>query len=59
MTRLDGDRLVIAKIDGKYWMYWGEQFVNVATSDDLVNWTPMVDENGELLKVMETRPGKF
>ena len=59
VTRLDGDRLVIAKIDGKYWMYWGEQFVNVATSDDLVNWTPMVDENGELLKVMETRPGKF
>lgn len=59
VTKLDGDRQVIAKINGKYWMYWGEKFVNVATSDDLVNWTPMLDENGELLKVMETRDGKF
>lgn len=59
VTKLDGDRQVIAKINGKYWMYWGEKFVNVATSDDLVNWTPMLDENGELLKVIEPREGKF
>lgn len=59
VTRLDGDRQVIAKINGKYWMYWGEKFVNVATSDNLVDWTPMLDENGELLKVIEPRDGKF
>ncbi len=59
VTRLDGDRQVAAKINGKYWMYWGEQFVNVATSDDLINWTPMLDRNGNLLKVMEPRTGKF
>ena len=59
VTRLDGDDQVIAKINGKYWMYWGEKFVNVATSDDLIDWTPMLDENGELLKVMEPREGKF
>lgn len=59
VTKLDGDRQVIAKINGKYWMYWGEKFVNVATSDDLVNWTPMLDENGDLLKVIEPREGKF
>lgn len=50
---------MIAKIDGKYWMYWGEKFVNVATSTDLVNWEPMLDENGEFLKVMVPRAGKF
>ena len=59
ITRLDGDRQVIAEIDGKYMMYWGEEFVNVATSDDLINWTPLLNENGDLLKVMTPREGKF
>ena len=59
VTKLVDGRQVIAKIDGKYYMYWGEKFVNVATSDDLINWTPMLDETGELLKVMTTREGKF
>lgn len=40
-------------------MYWGEKFVNLATSTDLVNWEPMLDENGEFLKVMTPREGKF
>lgn len=59
ITRVKGGKTVIAKIDGKYWMYWGERFVNVATSDNLVDWTPMLNEKGELLKVMEPRPGHF
>ena len=33
--------------------------MNVATSTDLVNWEPMLDENGEFLKVMTPRAGKF
>lgn len=59
ITKIDGDRQVIAEIDGKYMMYWGEEFVNVATSDDLIDWTPLLDENGNLLKVMTPRDGKF
>lgn len=59
VTRIDGDRQVIAKIDGKYWMYWGEKFVNVATSDNLTDWTPMLEESGDFLKVIEPREGKF
>ena len=50
---------VIAKINGKYWMYWGEHFVNVATSNDLVNWQPMLDEKGELKQSISTRKGFF
>jgi beta-1,2-mannosidase len=38
VTKLVDGKQVIAKIDGKYWMYWGEKFVNVATSTDLINW---------------------
>jgi len=59
VTKLIDGKQVIAKIDGKYWMYWGEKFVNVATSTDLVNWEPMLDENGEFLKVITPRAGKF
>lgn len=59
VTKMKGGKQVIAKINGKYWMYWGEQFVNVATSTDLINWTPMVDANGDFLKVIEPRKGYF
>lgn len=59
ITKVENGKQTIAKINGKYYMYWGEQFVNVATSDDLVNWTPMLGEDGELLQVMKTRPGYF
>jgi len=59
VTKMVNGKQVIAKIDGKYWMYWGEKFVNPATSDDLINWTPMLDENGDYLKLIEPRKGKF
>ncbi|MBQ0127035.1 MAG: hypothetical protein KBS80_03480 [Bacteroidales bacterium] len=59
VTRLDGDNLTIEKIGGKYLMYWGEDFVNPATSEDLIHWTPMLDENGELLEVIKPREGMF
>ena len=42
---MDGKQ-VIAKVNGKYLMYWGEHMVAVATSDDLINWTHW---NGEPL----------
>jgi len=59
ITKLEGDKQVIAKINGKYWMYWGEKFVNAATSDDLINWTPILDEKGEFQKLFEPRKGYF
>lgn len=59
VTKLVDGKQVIASINGKYYMYWGEKFVNVATSTDLVNWEPMLDENGDFLKVITPREGKF
>ncbi|MDR2953905.1 MAG: glycoside hydrolase family 130 protein [Prevotella sp.] len=59
ITKLVDGKQVIAKIDGKYWMYWGERFVNPATSDDLINWTPMLDEKGDFLKLIKPRNSKF
>jgi predicted GH43/DUF377 family glycosyl hydrolase len=59
ITRLDGDRQVIAKINGKYFMYWGEHAVCTAISDDLIHWIPVLDDQGELLKVIAPRKGHF
>jgi beta-1,2-mannosidase len=59
ITRLVNGRQVIAKVNGKYMMYWGEHFVNPAVSDDLVNWQPMLDEKGELLRLISPRKGYF
>lgn len=54
-----GGKQVIAKIGGKYWMYWGEAGVFAATSTNLVNWKPLVDENGDLKPLISPRQGFF
>jgi predicted GH43/DUF377 family glycosyl hydrolase len=59
LTKLAGDKQVIVKINGKYWMYWGEQHVYAATSTNLVDWKPEVDSNGELKQLFSPRPGYF
>ncbi len=59
VTEIVDGRQTIARVKGKYWMYWGEQGVNAATSDDLNSWTPVVDENGDLRPVIKPRPHFF
>ena len=34
-------KIIAHKINGKYWMYWGDQNIWAATSDDLINWAPV------------------
>ena len=38
-------RLVAAKLNGSYWMYWGENDIHAATSADLINWTPVMTDS--------------
>ncbi len=59
VTKLVDGKQVIAKINGKYWMYWGERFVNAATSDNLIDWEPMVNEKKELVYLFTPRRGHF
>ncbi len=59
ITRLEGEHQVVEEIDGKYWMYWGEDFINLAWSDNLYDWYPSVDEQGELEAIIKTRSGYF
>jgi predicted GH43/DUF377 family glycosyl hydrolase len=59
ITKMVNGKIIAPRINGKYWMYWGETFVNLAWSENGKDWYPMVDPKGELMKVMETRSYKF
>jgi beta-1,2-mannosidase len=59
VTKLSNGRLVAAKINGKYWMYWGEVQVRLATSPDLIHWTPVESSPGNPLVLLSKRPGHF
>lgn len=59
VSRVEGDRLVATKVNGRYWMYFNVPDILIATSDDLIHWTPLADANGRLVKVLSPRPGYF
>jgi beta-1,2-mannosidase len=59
VARLSGGRLIAARIKGQYWMYWGEGTVRLATSDDLIHWTPLQAPGGGLVEVLAKRRGHF
>jgi predicted GH43/DUF377 family glycosyl hydrolase len=49
VTKRVGEKLVATKINGKYWMYFGESNIYVATSENLIDWEP-VEETDESKK---------
>ncbi len=59
LTKVINGKQVIIKINGKYWLYWGEHHVYAATSFDLLNWYPVVNKNGELKELISPRNGYF
>lgn len=59
VCRLRHDRLVAAKIKDKYWMYWGEREVRLATSSDLIHWQPVEASDGKPVVVLAKRARHF
>ncbi|HXR84646.1 MAG TPA: glycoside hydrolase family 130 protein [Hanamia sp.] len=59
LTKMIGDKQVITKINGKYWLYWGEHHVYAATSSDLINWQPVLNKDGKLKELISPRKGFF
>jgi beta-1,2-mannosidase len=59
VTKLENGKLVAAKLHGKYWMYWGEVEVRLATSTDLVHWDPVEESPGHPKVLLKARPGLF
>lgn len=59
VTKVENGVQVISKVDGKYLMYWGEKMVNLATSDNLIDWVPELNVEGELKGLIYPRPNYF
>lgn len=59
LTEVHDGRLIAAKLHGKYWMYWGAGRISLATSPDLIHWTPVEDAHGDPVVVLAKRSGCF
>ena len=59
LARVEGNRVIATKVGGTHWMYFNVPDILIATSDDLIAWTPLEDMNGDLMKVLSPRPGHF
>ena len=55
-----GERNIAKRINGKYWMYFGDTDIFMATSEDLIHWEPCENsESGQLIRALKPRPGYF
>ncbi len=59
VCRIENGRFIAAKINGKYWMYWDCRDILAATSDDLIDWTPVEDGEGKLRSALAPRKRLF
>jgi predicted GH43/DUF377 family glycosyl hydrolase len=59
VTHLHNGKLVAAKINGTYWMYFGVPHIWLAHSEDFIHWTPVETHEGKLAPVLSPRPGYF
>ncbi|NNF33631.1 MAG: glycosidase [Saprospiraceae bacterium] len=60
VSELIGDRVVARKVGDKYWMYYGDTDLFMATSDDLITWESAEnEENGDRISVLHPRKGYF
>ena len=58
VVRQQDSQFIATKINGKYWMYFGDTDLFILTSDDLIHWSPL-EENGKLKSVLKPRSGYF
>jgi len=59
LSRVAGDRVIATRVKGKYWMYWGVPTIRLATSDNLIDWTPLEDSAGQALAALAPRTRGF
>lgn len=72
ICREENGKMVATKINGKYWMYWGESNIYMATSQNLIDWEPILETDPDKMQldtmrkydtafkiIFSTRRGKF
>jgi predicted GH43/DUF377 family glycosyl hydrolase len=59
VCKVAGEKLIATRINGKYWMYWGDTDIFSATSEDLINWKPVENSDGSIKRIFGPRKGYF
>lgn len=59
VARQKGDQVVAEKVNGKFWMYFGDTNLFLAQSDDLIHWEPLLEADGSLKPIVRPRPDRF
>jgi predicted GH43/DUF377 family glycosyl hydrolase len=60
VSKLEGGKIIAAKIKDKYWMYFGDTDLFMATSDDLIHWEVAENEESKrMISVLHPRAGYF
>jgi beta-1,2-mannosidase len=60
VSELINNKIVAKKINGDYWMYFGDTNLFMATSKDLVNWKVVENQDsGKRISVLHPRSGYF
>jgi beta-1,2-mannosidase len=59
VCKRQGEQMVAQKVKGKYWMYWGDLNLYMATSDDLIHWAALENQDGSFTKVLSPRNEGF
>ncbi|NNC69999.1 MAG: glycosidase [Flavobacteriaceae bacterium] len=60
VAELKENKIVAKKINGNYWMYFGDTDLFMAYSEDLINWkVAKNEESGSMITVLHPRMGYF
>lgn len=59
ICKYENGKAIAIKINGKYYMYWGDTDIFLAVSDDLIHWTVVRDDNGKTKTIFGPRSRKF
>jgi predicted GH43/DUF377 family glycosyl hydrolase len=60
VAKQNGSKTIAAKINGKYWMYFGDTDLFMASSADLIHWTVAENEESKkMICVLHPRMGYF
>jgi beta-1,2-mannosidase len=60
VAKQNGEKIVATKVNGKYWMYFGDTDLFMASSDDLIHWTVAENEESKkMIEVLHPRMGYF
>lgn len=60
VVKQSGSQMIAAKINNRYWMYFGDTDIFLASSTDLTNWqVATFSESKKMVPALQPRPGYF